>query len=215
MKVLYRKRLIRSVLSKIDDGDTVSAESVSRSVTVLDAIHFVNLAVKDIQPETVEKCFRKAGVLFTHDTAEETYEDDDVPLAELVEIMRAAQGKIQTKEAMTAQDFAAIDTNAPVHEELDSDWEKQLVSSVQHREDQPEQICIDEEEDIEPTEPTIKSNKEALQMVENLKLFTLRKDLHDAFSMLQSVQELLEKDAVNTMSKAKQTSIAQFFTPKK
>ena len=32
----------------------------------------------------------------------EEYEKDDVPLAELVEIMRAAQGMIHTKEPMTA-----------------------------------------------------------------------------------------------------------------
>ena len=42
MNVLFRKRFVRSVLSTIDDGETVSAESVSKSVTVLNAIHFVN-----------------------------------------------------------------------------------------------------------------------------------------------------------------------------
>ena len=101
MNVLFRKRLVRSVLSTIDDGETVSAESVSKSVTVLNAINFVNLAAKDITPNSVEKCFVKAGIPLTGQ--HEEYENDDVPLAELVEIMREAQGMIHTEEPLTAE----------------------------------------------------------------------------------------------------------------
>ena len=54
------KRLLRLVLSSIDDVETVSAECVSKAVTVLDAVHFVNSAVKGITLMCVEKCFVKA-----------------------------------------------------------------------------------------------------------------------------------------------------------
>ena len=56
MKVLYRKHLVRSVLSKIGDEETVSAESLSKGVTALNSINLVNLAVKDITPNCLEKC---------------------------------------------------------------------------------------------------------------------------------------------------------------
>jgi len=103
MKVLYRKLLVRSVLSKIDDVVRVSAESVSKSVTVLNAINFVNLAGKDITPNCLEKCFVDAGIPLT--SQHEEYENDDVPLVELVEIICAAQRKIHTKEPMMVEDY--------------------------------------------------------------------------------------------------------------
>ena len=100
MKMLYRKRLVRSVLSKIGDEETASAEPVSKGVTALNSINFVNLAVEDITPNYLEKRFVDAGIPLTRQHKE--YEKDDVPLVELVEIMRAAQGMIHTKEPMTA-----------------------------------------------------------------------------------------------------------------
>jgi len=65
MDLLYMKRLLRLVLSSIDDVETVSAECVSKAVTVLDAVHFVNSAVKGITLMCVEKCFVKAGIPIT------------------------------------------------------------------------------------------------------------------------------------------------------
>jgi len=56
MKMLYRKRLVRPVLSKIGDEETASAEPVSKGVTALNSINLVNLAVEDITPNCVEKC---------------------------------------------------------------------------------------------------------------------------------------------------------------
>lgn len=47
LKQLYCKQLLRSVIAKIDVGDTVSAETVSKSVTVLDAIKWISLSVKE------------------------------------------------------------------------------------------------------------------------------------------------------------------------
>jgi len=52
-------------------------------------------------------------------------------------------------------------------------------------------------------------------MVEQLKTLSLRKDIHDAFAMFQSAPEGIEKEAIQLMSKAKQTSIGQYFTPTK
>ena len=52
-------------------------------------------------------------------------------------------------------------------------------------------------------------------MVEQLKTFSLRNDIHEAFAMFQDAQEVIEKEAIQLLSKAKQTSIGQYFTPTK
>ena len=61
-----------------------------------------------------EVCFVDAGIPLTRQ--HEEYENDDVPLVELVEIIRAAQGKIHTKEPMTVEEYAVIDQDAPIPE---------------------------------------------------------------------------------------------------
>ncbi|XP_052792208.1 tigger transposable element-derived protein 6-like [Mya arenaria] len=61
MNQFYKKKLLRSVVSKIGD-DTVNVNSVSKCITVLDAIQWVSTAVKEGKAETVNKCFLNAGV---------------------------------------------------------------------------------------------------------------------------------------------------------
>ena len=110
-----------------------------------------------------------------------------------------------------------IDQNAPIHEEFDSEWEKELVNAVKAKNmDESEILEVEDEDDTEhnPEQPTL-SHKEALQMVEQLKTFSLRNDIHEAFAMFQDAQEVIEKEAIQLMSKAKQTSIDQYFTPTK
>ena len=82
--------------------------------------------------------------------------------------------------------------------------------------DESEILEVEDEDDAKhnPEQPIL-SHKEALQMVEQLKTFSLRKDIHDAFAMFQSAPEGIEKEAIQLMSKAKQTSIGQYFTPTK
>ena len=50
-----------------------------------------------------------------------TRQHEEYENGELVEIMRAAQGKIHNKEPLTTEDYAVIDQDAPIHEELDSE----------------------------------------------------------------------------------------------
>ena len=49
MKQLYRKKLIRSVLSKIGDGQNVRADALSKCVTVLDAVQWINSSINKIK----------------------------------------------------------------------------------------------------------------------------------------------------------------------
>ena len=60
-KVHYRHLLLRYVLVKIDECDTAS--EVVKSVNILMAIRWVAQAWSLVKPETISKCFQKAGIL--------------------------------------------------------------------------------------------------------------------------------------------------------
>ncbi|XP_023716890.1 tigger transposable element-derived protein 6-like [Cryptotermes secundus] len=59
VKVHYRKLLMQYLLVNIDS--TSSASELARTVSVLDVVIWISQAVKKLLPETVTKCFEKAG----------------------------------------------------------------------------------------------------------------------------------------------------------
>jgi hypothetical protein len=50
---------MQSLILNIEGAD--SSYALARSVSVLDAVNWIGLAVKKIKAETVKKCFAKAG----------------------------------------------------------------------------------------------------------------------------------------------------------
>ena len=89
---LYKKSIVLSVLSKIDKGASITAAALSKTVAVLNAIQWVSSVIKEIKGEPVRKCFTRCGLgEHSHDTE---FEDDDVPIAQLVELFRTAQKKV-------------------------------------------------------------------------------------------------------------------------
>ena len=61
VKVHYRKLLMQSLLANIDC--TLSGYELARIVSVLDAVIWISHTVKKMLPETVTRCFEKAGFL--------------------------------------------------------------------------------------------------------------------------------------------------------
>jgi hypothetical protein len=55
----HRRFLTQSLISNVKEAD--SSYALVRSVSVLDAVNWIGLAVKKIKAETVKKCFVKAG----------------------------------------------------------------------------------------------------------------------------------------------------------
>ena len=70
LKAHYRKRLMRHVLSEMDDTQT--ATELSKHVDMLDAIQWLHLGWASVSDTTITKCFAKCGLgIDTADDAEE------------------------------------------------------------------------------------------------------------------------------------------------
>lgn len=95
------------------DSDYQRGDLVSKSVNVLDACHWVNLAVKDINASTVEKCFAKAGIVSQPITDDD--DDDNLPLAHLLE---TAAEQLHLGEPLYVESYNAMDSAAPATEQL-------------------------------------------------------------------------------------------------
>ena len=60
-KVHYSKLLLCYILSKIEECTT--AREIVKSVTIPKAIRWVSRAWENVTPDTIRKCFCKAGIL--------------------------------------------------------------------------------------------------------------------------------------------------------
>jgi hypothetical protein len=212
IKTHYRKRLIRSVLGRIDDGENVSADEIAKSVNVLQALRFICLAVKDIKVEPVTNCFRKAGFIVGVESSENEFEDDDIPLLELAEFMMASREKIHVQEDMGVQEFLNIDIEIPVHEELETDWEENLIKHMQEKQDNEQtDTSAESEEEKESESQSVMTHKEALVCIDQLRLFFLSKQMPNVMSSLDFAHDANEKETVSILSKSKQTTLDKYF----
>ena len=80
----YRKLFLNHVLARIDQRD--HASEVANSINILAAVRWVALSWEKVKPETISKCFRKAGVLqdtcTTMDVVARTNDTVDDPFLE-------------------------------------------------------------------------------------------------------------------------------------
>ena len=119
-KSLYRKNLLRSLLSQMDSNDDDT--QLCRSVTLLDAIRWTLTAWRDVKVSTIQWCFEGAGFVSqlasdsidTGDDDDDDDDDDDFPIAVLVQQFR-----------FRMSDLDEIDDNIDT-EATDEHWESDL-----------------------------------------------------------------------------------------
>lgn len=61
VKVHYRNQVVRRIIADIDTVENMSATKLARKLTLLDAIHMLMKAWRNVTQETIKNCFRKAG----------------------------------------------------------------------------------------------------------------------------------------------------------
>jgi len=82
-----------------------------------------------VSGQTVQKCFLRCGFAAT---PEDECDDDDIPIAELVTLMKNAQKKMSSCSEMTPAEFLKIDEDIATCEECGKNWEAGRSAEVKN-----------------------------------------------------------------------------------
>ena len=76
MKTYYRAQIVRRLISDIDAPD-INATHYAKNLTLLDAIHILSTAWKNVKQQTIVNCYQKAGFKISTDNETQNYAEDD------------------------------------------------------------------------------------------------------------------------------------------
>ncbi|XP_070573830.1 tigger transposable element-derived protein 6-like [Ptychodera flava] len=212
-KARYRKRLLRSVLAKIDDAS--NASEVAKSVNVLDAVYWISGAWRETKEETIRKCFRKGG--FRVDTDESDVSEETEDESELRTLIQEVN---QGCSDCTVDQYLNFDDALPTEATYDGEWEDQIVQDFLANKDsesrEPEEKEAEENDDsenIDPNDGSELSYGEVLTMLQKLQSFALNRD--DRYlTEVQNLKSITERHIVQKRCSLKQSSLDSFFLKK-
>ena len=211
VKAHYRKRLVRAVLARIDEGHT--AADVARCVNVLDACQWVAAAWKETKTSTVSKCFTMSGFPAAVADVPEEDDEDDLPLSDLAAILQANTISLDLQEPMIADEYVMIDDDLPVMETTGFDWEQSILrrfkdgqDDVVESADETDADEIDDQEEL----PLITTKKEALKWASELSSYGLESNDSVLLGLASEMKAHLEQAIVKGQLQKKQTSLLSF-----
>ena len=171
---------VTSANPKIDAAAT--ATDVTKLVNVLTALIWVAIAWREVKSITVQKCFRRAGILDPNLDIQMLCEDED-PFqgidiqARMSSLISCSMG---TLSHFSVDEYIDGDNFLPTCVDIDGeDWDESWLNCLA---DEPEpsstsQVSDDEDEeqdeelDLPPTQPKLKSFKQAMESLEDVKIF--------------------------------------------
>ena len=163
------------MLAKIDTSS--SATEVTKSINVLTAIRWVALAWREVKSVTIQKCFRNAGVLNTDldDIIALDEEDPFQSIDEDVEMCSLISRTMGTLHQCSVEEYVNGDNSLSVCVDMDDDqWDASFLDSLTE-EEEPMSLTDGEEEEEEfnvpPPAPKLQSFKEAIQSLDDIKVF--------------------------------------------
>ena len=159
--VHYRKLLIQSLLANMDCTRTSSGSELATTVSVLDAVIWISQAVKKLIPETVTRCFEKAGFFTGEVTASVINENDQQHLqncmSEAAFSNCSAEDYINIgKDVQTEPDKMDIDTLVQNFRES----QKEREEEVEEEEDENDIVLEEEKCSVKIYQDAVKSLKE-------------------------------------------------------
>jgi hypothetical protein len=135
-------------------------------VDILDAITFVNEAWKIVKPSTIERCWKKTGILpdyeehdFEGSNSEENNLDWDQEINEITSELQNMIDALNLQDPIAAEEFIHIDDEIPIGPLSDEEIIDAVISN-------PEKNDIEDEEPVEII--NIITNKEALNSLESV-----------------------------------------------
>ncbi|XP_023721482.1 tigger transposable element-derived protein 4-like [Cryptotermes secundus] len=153
LKCHYRKLILLRIVESIE-------KKQDYTVTLLDAIRFIEKAWRRVTTKTIQNCFRHAGILSTQglngtENEDDTNNDDDLPLTEWLRKVNCDELGQYDYEA-----YATIDDNIVTTEAQTDD---DIVSEV--KKDTEEEDEEGGEECSEVSIPTVSDALEAIRVV--------------------------------------------------
>ena len=100
----HEKRLLQSMLAKMDKREDV--KTASKCVSVLDAVHWIDTAIRELRSSTVKKCFLKCGIGYV-DESSTSNDEDNVAFNELVSRVQGHNDLL----SQSVHDFVACDND--------------------------------------------------------------------------------------------------------
>jgi hypothetical protein len=210
LKSHYRKRLLRKVISKVDQQK--DASSIAKEINVYDACLWISQSQKCISSETVKKCFARCGFISDPEM--------DLPLQqwitpsdpELDTFLTLATDSLSLAEPMTAQEFTELDDSIPATEELGENWEAEIIQRAKG--DPPPTTNEDpDDSELPDPEPELKltTHQQTLDSLSQCELFGLEKSLPAEYlECIQKAQEILQRHTISVKSQAQQLTMDQF-----
>ena len=229
-KVHYRQLLLRYVCAQIEECST--ANEIIHSVTVLHAIRWVAQGWGKVSSSTIQKCFRKAGILDRDFSVmkrasaldHEPFEDLDEELD--TSNLQALISQVQQGNSCSVEEFVNGDQELQTCVNIYGDeWSEEFLNSLpgpspKTPSDSETAPAIDddmevageqeEEEEEGSCEPKLKKLKEAIQCTNDVLCFLDHKgytmEANQASQLLDSVNLL----CVNSKN-LKQTYVTHYF----
>ena len=186
LKSHYRRLVLQAIIARMEDAS--SASDFAKSISVLDAVNWINMAALKIKDETIVKCFKKAHFLPHSEEAVNMDEAEDN--LNIISVL-CTKGQFD----MDATTYVNNDCDVSTYQTADSAIEIQKQIGQQTANDQ--EIDDDEDEELETDEtPTIANFSDALKNVRDLQIFAANKNLSELHEHLCKVKECLEKSAI-------------------
>ena len=199
LKAGYRKKLLSKMIAAVDEGKDYS-------VTLLNALHFLNSAWNAVTQDTVANCFKKGG--FFKQSSEVIPANVTTVDEEMTEqILYLQQRGVHGLDSVTPESYITFDDSLETMEELTT---KSIAEQVQAQKHSLEPIEEEEEEeDCDDEVPVPVTLAEAENCTEKLRRFFQSKDAtHDFFRMLDQMEGFTSQLRMSS----KQTVLTDFFS---
>ncbi|XP_041374170.1 tigger transposable element-derived protein 6-like [Gigantopelta aegis] len=201
-KARYRKYLMRSLISRMEDCASVT--ELCKAITVLDAVNWINAAWKETQQTTIAKCFMMCGFPVTSEQESDDENDDNIPLATLLATI--------SSEVPVAE-FVNFDHDIPTEDPDASDWETQLVAahkSTDKGEEKPADDSSDDDNTELDTMPEL-NYAEVLKIIKQVKNFAATKE-NRLLQPVLNLEVMTEEFALERNIRNKQTAVTDYFS---
>ena len=203
LKAKYRSAVVKLYITRIESGKELP------KISILDAMKFLVQAWNRVSKDTIQNCFRRAGI--SKDAQTDAVEEIDDPFKSLqsdLDELRLLDPSLVPDET-TAEDYTDTDKNLVVTESVLIDNEEILG---QYRETLNIDVDDDTQENAEEVEPLKKpSRSEIYAAMELLQKFNLFEEEEVVFKMRRHLEKFnLIYDETQEMKK-QQTTIENFF----